>query len=51
MLLIVQFIYNSIATETTRVLLFYTNYGYEPEVYRTEIPGTVLTNIAILEVN
>ena len=50
-LLIVQFVYNSIVTETTKVLLFYTNYGYELEVYRVEIPGIVLADIAILEVS
>ena len=50
-LLIVQFVYNSIVTETTKISLFYANYRYEPEVYRTEIPGIVFADTAILEVS
>jgi hypothetical protein len=31
---VVQFAFNSVVSETTKVLPFYTNYSFEPEVYK-----------------
>ena len=33
-LLLVQYIYNSAISKTTGIILFYTNYGFKPDITR-----------------
>ena len=46
-----QFIYNSADIETTGILLFYTNFGYNPTVYQDLLVNTTNIEVAITKVN
>jgi hypothetical protein len=48
LLLIVQFAYNSARNETTGMIPFYTNYGYEPIAYKQPRKKTVSMEEALI---
>ena len=51
MLLLVQFVYNSVISKPIRTLLFFANHSYQPTIYKQPQVDNDKTEVAVIYVN